>query len=183
MSKLKIITAPDDRLKKKAMQVEKFDEALIFFAKDMIETSKLENGSLASIQVLDDARFHYSNVPDGYRAQPNVIIMAHDSDELYAAVNATIIERSDETEIQHEMCLSIPNLPVKVERNKSVTVKYQDLHGKEYIQTFHGLTAIAWQHEIDHQNGVITLDKVPANHSMLLWKKLNQIKNTLAYRR
>ncbi len=183
MSILKVITVPDKRLSKKAMKVKKFDDNLKKFANDLIETMNSDNAAgIASIQVDDDPRFKYDNVPEEFRPQPSVIIV--NIEDLIVAVNAEIIWYSEQKEIGIEGCMSIPNLPVKVERHTQIHVKYNDLEGNEHIyQCKPGDESICFQHEIDHLNGIITPDHSNAMQQMLLWKKFEQINSMLKYRR
>lgn len=177
MTILKIIKAPDKRLNKKAMPVTQFDDNLKSFAADLIETCyKHDNmAAFASIQMEDDARFSYNHLPEGFRSQPNVIACIFDGE--FILVNPEIIEFSDEKVTADETCGSVPNLAVPVSRSISIKVKFQDLNGKEHIQEFHrkdNYSAIYLQHEIDHQNGILSINRANPFQQALLWKKYEQ---------
>lgn len=181
MSRLKVIIAPDKRLKQKAMRVEKFDANLKAFANDLFETMHAHDcGGMAAIQVEDDPRFSYDNVPAGFRPQPNLIIVGS-----VFAVNAQIVWQSEEKMVNKEGCASIPNLPVEVERPAQVHVKYQDLDGKECIIacTPNSYESACFQHEIDHNNGILTPDHASSMQQLLLWKKFDQISKMVRLRR
>ena len=74
-------------------------------------------------------------------------------------INPVILNRSDETIISEEKCLSIKKKSVKVERYTSIKI-YQDVKElEEQVMEFSGLDAIVIQHEIDHLNGILITDK------------------------
>ena len=182
MSRLNVIIAPDKRLKQKAMKVEKFDENLKAFANDLVETMKAGDGcGIASIQVDDDKSFAYDSLIEGYRPQPRIIIVKiHD---LIIAVNPEIIANTEEKACNPEGCLSIPNLRMDIERYTNISVKFQDLKGKEHIIECDGYESICFQHEIDHLNGILAPDRTPSMQQLLLWKKFDQINNMVKHRR
>jgi peptide deformylase len=74
--------------------------------------------------------------------------------------NPDIISKSEETEVSKEGCLSYPYLYLDIERSRSVTIKYNDVTGKENIDTYYGLAARCIQHEIDHLDGKVFTDLV-----------------------
>lgn len=75
-------------------------------------------------------------------------------------VNPEIIQKSDQTVLGEEGCLSVPNERGEVARAESIVVKYQNLKGKEITQEFHGFPARIVQHEIDHLNGVLFVERI-----------------------
>jgi peptide deformylase len=87
-----------------------------------------------------------------YRADPE--------DPLTALVNPVLEWSSEETEIASEGCLSIPLVHVDVERPAEVRVRARDEHGKEIEVQASGLTARVIQHEIDHLDGVLMIDRI-----------------------
>jgi len=173
MSVLKIIKAIDERLKQKSIQVTQFDQTLKNFANDMLETFFSSDAcGLASTQVEDYKYFNYNKIQKGYRAQPNLILVSEDATEtnMIIAVNPEIIENSEKTKKSLEGCLSIPNQSITIERFIEVTVKYQDLDGKEIIKTYSDMEAIIMQHEIDHLNGILMTDRLSAIKKETFWK-------------
>ena len=66
---------------------------------------------------------------------------------------------SDEKAVREERCLSIPDTPTRVLRSTAVTVSYRDRAGAEREERFEGLMAMVMQHEVDHLDGVLILDK------------------------
>lgn len=91
--------------------------------------------------------------------QKRVIVFDID-DELGALCNPVITERSDETSIDDEGCLSVPGINVPVERSVSVVCEGLNLDGDPVVVQAHDFLARVLQHEIDHLDGVIILDRL-----------------------
>lgn len=81
-------------------------------------------------------------------------------EESGAVFNPVIVDRSDELIEDEEGCLSLPGLLYPVTRNESVTVQGLDEHGEPVSITGHGLLARVFQHEIDHLDGVLFVDRL-----------------------
>lgn len=77
----------------------------------------------------------------------------------FVCYNPSVILYSQETTILKEYCLSYPGVQAKVKRPTDVFVTYQDSAGQVYSRSFDGLHARVFQHEMDHLNGVVHLDK------------------------
>jgi peptide deformylase len=88
-----------------------------------------------------------------------VFVFQRDEDEALALVNPRIAERADETEIEEEGCLSIQGIRVPVERAVAITVEAQDETGKDIRLELEDLVARVAQHEIDHLDGTLILDR------------------------
>lgn len=152
MSLREVITIPHDTLTSKARKVKNFDDDLRQLVDDMVETMREAPGvGLAAPQV---------NV----RQRVIVIEFGDEEDEeaprkLYTVVNPEITRRSDETVLGVEGCLSIPELVGEVERAEAVTVKGQNPHGQAMKIKAEGWLARIFQHEIDHLDGVLFLDR------------------------
>ncbi len=83
------------------------------------------------------------------------------SNELYVdMINPEIVSRSEEMEVGEEGCLSLPGEFAKVARHASVTAKYTDVKGGENTLQLKGLNAVIVQHEIDHLDGKLFIDRV-----------------------
>ncbi len=74
-------------------------------------------------------------------------------------VDPEILWMSDEKAVREERCLSIPDTPTPVLRSTAVRVRYLDRDGAPQERTFEGLMAMVMQHEVDHLDGVLILDK------------------------
>ncbi len=91
--------------------------------------------------------------------------MAHitiDKDKVFPIINPKILEKSKKTNTDTEGCLSLPGVWGPVERANEVTLKFTDLSGKECVMKFKDFEARVVQHEVDHLNGILFIDHVPA---------------------
>ncbi len=75
-------------------------------------------------------------------------------------VNPVIVQEVDEEILSEESCLSIPDFTGYVDRKKLITVEYQDINGQKKTKEFQGYNATVLQHEIDHLNGILFIDKL-----------------------
>jgi len=82
--------------------------------------------------------------------------------KLFTLVNPEIVERSKETQTGPEGCLSIPGYWADVERSMKVRVRALDKSGKRFTTTAEGFLARAFQHELDHLDGVLYIDRLPS---------------------
>ena len=89
-----------------------------------------------------------------------VFSMMVDDKDVICCFNPEIVKESDEQVVLSEGCLSFPQLFLKIRRPKIVLVKYQNAGGDEIDAHFEGLAARVFQHEMDHMNGTIFLDRV-----------------------
>ncbi len=151
-----IVVYPDKRLKLISKEVELFNGALHDLLDDMYETMRTKNGvGLASIQVGVDQRVLIINVPleveEGEHDQPK--------ENTLEMINPVIVEK-DGTEKFQEGCLSIPGVYEDIERAKHVKVEYFDRDGNKQIIDDDGFLAVAMQHEIDHLDGKVFIEKL-----------------------
>jgi peptide deformylase len=89
-----------------------------------------------------------------------LVYRAHSEDPLTALINPEIEWESDELETADEGCLSLPGVHVPVERHAQVRVRARDGQGEELVVEAEGLEARVIQHEVDHLNGVLILDRI-----------------------
>lgn len=122
---------------------------------DMIETKRAANGAgLAANQVGVPVRIAVIEVEPGnprYPYKPPV--------PLTVIVNPVIEPAEAETVVINEGCLSIPNLRGDLERHLGVRVSYTDRDGTEHSEVRRGLTAGTFQHEVDHLDGILFIDR------------------------
>ena len=166
-----IITYPDKRLFMRSNEVERFDEELHTLLDDMYETMRAKNGiGLAAIQVAVPLRALIINLPDEEGNQ-------HEED-LLEFINPKIIESRGST-VYTEGCLSVPEYFDDVERAEWIKVEYQDRYGKSHILEADGLLAVALQHEMDHLDGHLFIEKLPYLKRKKFekeWKKKAKVK-------
>lgn len=150
--KLTIVEYPDKKLKEKSKAIEKFDKELHKLLDAMYEVMVKSNGiGLAAIQVGHAKQVLILNIPDENDTQP--------LDNLIEMINPTIVQRSGET-VYQEGCLSVPSFYEDIDRHEKITVHYHDREGSAQILSADGLLSIAIQHEIDHLNGILFIDKL-----------------------
>lgn len=136
----------DEILRKKSRKVEVIDEKIKVLVEDMIETMYKYNGvGLAAPQVGILKRV--------------VVIDLYDNNGPLVLINPEILKEKGEQEVE-EGCLSFPNQFAKIIRPAEVTVKYQDLDGKEVKLKAKELLAQAISHEVDHLDGILFVDKI-----------------------
>lgn len=141
---LEIRTFGDPVLKSRAAPVETFDDTLARLVDDMLETMRAYEGvGLAANQV----------------GRLKRILVAALEDEEVVIVNPVIEDKSEELEKDTEGCLSIPEIQVEVERPVAVTVSGRGLGGEPVRIEARDLLARILQHEIDHLDGVLILDR------------------------
>lgn len=145
-----ILTAPDPRLRQVSAPVGVVDDGVRALMDDMLETMYEASGiGLAAIQV---------NVPKC------VIVMDLAGEDEEPApvyfINPEILDPAEETGVYQEGCLSVPEFFEEVERPIRCRVRYLDYHGAERTLDAEGLLAICIQHEMDHLNGVLFIDRI-----------------------
>ena len=146
MALLPILCYPDPRLHTVAKPVSVFDHELETLSKDMLETMYDSNGiGLAATQVDVHLR---------------LIVMdtSEERNEHLVLINPEIVEKSDETVIAEEGCLSVPGIFDGVERSKEVQVSYLDLKGERHTLHALDLQAVCIQHEMDHLLGRVFVE-------------------------
>jgi peptide deformylase len=136
---------PDAALRMTARPVEEFDDDLRRLAERMKQLMHDANGiGLAATQV---------------GVLQRIFVFQAGEDEVAALVNPEIVERSDETAVDDEGCLSIQGVVLPIERHVSVTVTGRDEDGAEVRHELEEPYARVVQHEVDHLDGVLILDR------------------------
>jgi peptide deformylase len=163
-----IVLLGDPVLRTPAADVEVFDEALRMLVQDMFETMYHAEGvGLAAPQIGIAKRILVADVRKRDAEQTGQI----------ALINPKIVHFGEELDRDVEGCLSMPGLEEIVERSWTVQVQGQDVEGKLVHFEVDALLARCLQHEIDHLDGILFIDRVsPLKRRMLLakWKKLRE---------
>jgi peptide deformylase len=145
-------------LRKKTRKVTQFNRELQTLVENMIETMREASGvGLAGPQVDQPLRLTVVETLPDYDEEGNEIEGTRD---LFVLVNPEIIWESEEMVSGIEGCLSIPGWVGEVSRHKSIRVKAQDRNGKNIRMRLHDWTARIVQHEVDHLDGVLYIDKL-----------------------
>ncbi len=164
MSVLNVVLYPDDPLTKVADPVESFTPEIADLAASMFETMYAFDGvGLAAPQVGLAKRLFVLNEPDGAKM---------------CLVNPEILEREGEEKGQ-EGCLSLPEIYLDVPRATRIVVRAQDVYGEVREFEAHDFLARIIQHELDHLDGIIFLDRVDVltRHAML--QEWQEVRNRL----
>ena len=155
-----ILTFPDPLLKQKSAPVTIITDEIIQLAKDMAETMYDAPGvGLAAPQI-------------GVLQRVIVIDVAakNDAPQLITVINPVVIHGEGET-FEEEGCLSVPDFSANVKRHERVVVKGLSLEGQERIWHADDLLAVAFQHEIDHLDGILFVDRLSPLKRDLFVKK------------
>ena len=162
-----IVLHPDARLKKKSVQVENINDALIKLAEDMMETMYDAPGiGLAAPQIGVLERLIVMDCAKKEDEEPDPVIM----------VNPLITASSEEISVYEEGCLSIPEHFAEVTRPELIQVEWIDLDGKQHSEEFSGLKSTCIQHEIDHLNGKLFIDYLGPMKRQLITRKMQKFK-------
>lgn len=147
-------------LREKALPVTKVDDEIRELVKNMIETMYAEGGvGLAAPQVGVSKR---------------IIIVDTEEQGIIVLVNPAIIKREGETK-EEEGCLSVPGIYSPVRRSSTVTVEALDLEGNKVRISQEGFLAVALQHEIDHLEGYLFIDRLSPAKRLMIKDQLKEI--------
>ena len=163
---LPIIIAPDPRLKRKAEPVAKVDAATRRLMDDMLETMHAANGvGLAAPQV-------------GVLKRVIVVDTARKDEKplRLRMANPEIVWASEEFELRDEGCLSFPEQFAEVRRPAKVRVRYLDHENEIRELEAEGLLSVCVQHEMDHLDGVLLVDRVSALKRNMILRRLAKAK-------
>jgi peptide deformylase len=153
---LDLVTLNDQRLRIASSEVNKIDKKLVDLINDMYDTLAYSNGvGLSAVQVGVMKRIFITDVPQ----KGGKII----------AINPVIKDMSEKKRIYEEGCLSVPGITADLERPDSVILEYTDIDGKSKRIKASGLFATCIQHEFDHLNGVLFIDRLDPE------KKINKL--------
>lgn len=142
-----ILEYPDSRLMESSLPVEKFDDSVSELAADLIETLHASEAIGLCAPQVDDRR--------------QVLVMDHSGDrstpEVY--VNPNILERARYGFVE-EQCLSVPGVVVNVFRATEIRVSAFDANGAAFERELSGMPAVCLQHEMDHFDGKLLVDRL-----------------------
>lgn len=159
---VKIRTLGDPVLKEKARPVTEYDAKLERLAETMVETMDREKGiGLAATQI-------------GVLSRVIVWRNPESDDRLYVFVNPRIVEHSESCNTEVEGCLSLPGMSVEVVRADQVTVTADSLEGDPIELRLTGYPARIVQHEVDHLDGCLMLDRATPQERRKVLKELRE---------
>ncbi len=151
-------------LRLKAREIKKIDDSIRDLAEDMIETMEAAEGiGLAAPQIAESITLLVTNSG-----------LIEEDAPPKAYINPVILSEEGDFNME-EGCLSIPDIREDVVRAEKIKIKYQDLDGLEHEEECSGMLARVLQHEVDHLNGVLFIDRISQIKRKLLSKKLKAI--------
>jgi peptide deformylase len=160
---LKICKYGDDVLKVKARAIRDIDRHITDLAAAMVQAMHQAPGiGLAAPQVSESVQLLTMDLSIG-----------ENPEELLVIINPQIIE-AEGYEISEEGCLSVPGYSLPIKRNARIFLQATLLDGQELRAEFDGLKARVLQHEIDHLNGMLIVDRVSSLKRTLIKKEINQ---------
>lgn len=169
MDVLPIIKLGHPTLRKNAQKVEKFDEDLVDLVQKMIETMRINEGiGLAAPQV---------NVLSRLFVIDRKLI--NEEWEAQAYINPEILDTQG-LDTYEEGCLSIPGIRAEVDRPFKIWVKYQTIDGKVIEEELEGLLARVFQHEYDHLDGILFIDRIPFIRKKMLEPQIKEIEGAFS---
>ena len=169
MEKLRLHVYGDSVLRKKAEPVKRFDGEIKDLVVQMRRIMRENSGvGLAAPQAGVSLRVAVFEIP-----------REDESPLEFVLINPEILERGGDIEFE-EGCLSVPGVFERVNRAQRVVVRGSDEHGEERVFEAEGLVARAVQHEIDHLDGILFVDRVGSVRKRLLKRKLREISESAA---
>jgi len=155
---LKVLTLPNPILRQKSKPVGKIDTQIKKLVKGMIKTLRPQPRRLIGVGLA---------APQVGKSLRIIVVWSRRSRKFLPMINPKIVWRSKRTHLgvpegqsPYEGCLSVPGIWGKVRRYSVIKVRYQNLAGTEVIRKFRGFTGVVIQHEIDHLNGILFIDRI-----------------------
>lgn len=146
-----IRTFPDIILKVKTKPIEKISASVRKILDEMVKISqKADAAGLAANQI---------------GISRNLAVAILENGEFMKLINPRVVESSGKQK-DDEGCLSIPNVVLEIHRSNKITIEYMDTEGKAQEFTASGFTARVIQHEIDHLNGLLIIDRIPKQEKL-----------------
>ncbi len=176
MAILNVVEWPAKVLDTKAVDVIRFDDDLRKFVADMHETMHASNGiGLAANQVGDLRRVITIEIPhsNSRYADQEEETKEWWHNKRFTVINPVIAKKSGKISFQ-EGCLSFPDIYDFVDRAAEVWVVAMDEHGKPFEIHANGLFAVCLQHEIDHIDGIVFINRMSRLKAGLIRKKLEK---------
>ncbi len=158
-AELSILHYPAPVLRTRAKSIAKIDDDVRAVAERMIELMQEAKGlGLAAPQVGVPWRMFVTNVPE--------------DDQIHVYINPTLTNFGGEMDVVEEGCLSLPGIHVDVSRPTAVTLTATALNGEPISRSSDDFQARVWQHEFDHLNGVLIIDRLSAAERLALRQEM-----------
>lgn len=167
----------DPVLRTPAKDVRPPDESLRRLAVDMVETMRSSEGvGLAAQQIGETRAICVVEVPEDHDKDDKGGRLNPDLPMPLVLLNPVIHRLGERTENLEEGCLSFPDIRGKIERSLDIGLRYVDLDGQAHDVTVRGFAARVIQHEVDHLNGVLFIDRMSVAKRFALKGRLARLK-------
>jgi peptide deformylase len=177
--KWSILQYGDPILRAKGRRIDKIDDRIRELAQSMIETMHAANGvGLAAQQIGKAIQLTVLDVSQVEDRPTAMKLNGRDVDPATAMPLVLLnphIDLGGETDIGTEGCLSFPEITGEIERAKSITVRAQNVEGEQIEIETTGFLARAIQHEVDHLNGILFIDRMSSAAKTSLSSKLKRL--------
>ncbi|SCQ16068.1 peptide deformylase, putative [Plasmodium ovale] len=165
-NEIKIVMYPNHVLRKKSEDVVTFDDDLRNLVRNMFNIMYASKGiGLSAPQVNISKRIIVWNALYEKRKEENERVF----------INPSIVESSLIKTKAIEGCLSFPNVEGKIERPSIVSISYYDLNGNKHLKILKGIHSRIFQHEFDHLNGVLFIDRMSQTEKHKIRAKFNEL--------
>ena len=170
-----IIEAPDPRLRVISKPVAAIDDSIRTLVADMFETMYDAPGiGLAAIQVGEPLRLLVIDLQEREEAEEGEEPKTINDPRVF--INPEILDPAEDHNIYNEGCLSVPDQYADVERPASCRARWMDLDGVQHDERIEGMLATCLQHEMDHLEGILFIDRLSRLKRDMILKKLAKLK-------
>ncbi len=167
LPKRRVVLYPDPVLRRKAAPVGRIDARIRELVSDMFLVMESEEGAgLAAPQVGESLRIFVTGALD--RGVPKK-----------AYINPVLTLLDSEPEVYEEGCLSLPDVRGDIRRPTAVSIRALDIDGNEFTETRSDFAARVWQHEYDHLEGVLIIDKMSPLDRLRVRRALKDLKESV----
>ncbi len=167
----------DPVLREQARPVESVTPALRAFAEEMLATMHEQEGvGLAAQQVGSTQALCVVEVPASYDQDDNGQRIHPDVEMPLVLINPELSDVSEKMDFREEGCLSFPGIRGDIPRHLELTVKYLGIDGQMHARRLKGFLARVVQHEVDHLNGVLFIDRMSAPKKLVLGTRLKRMR-------
>lgn len=171
---LKVREIGDPTLEKisEKVEIDKIDKDILEIIEDLKATLEFGTGlGIAAPQIGINKRIIVVGVK-----KENADIKYNDAEEIpiTAMINPSWTKISEETDVQYEGCMSVPVIRGKVERYKGIELTYYNENGEKIVKNIHGFFARLIQHECDHLDGIVFLEKVKEHNGFATLENVNK---------
>jgi peptide deformylase len=176
--KLEIRKYGDPLLREKATPIERVDDRVRELVENMVDTLRGDSSGvgLAAQQVGETVALCVVDVPAEYDADENGVRFNPDVKMPLVLLNPEILEASKETEVRDEGCLSFPGIFAPVRRPVDIKLQFMDLSGKLRNLRLKRFVARVVQHEMDHLDGVLLVDRMASLKKIAMAGQLKRLR-------